>query len=70
MKTIKSQIENYKSTHPVSHATHTGKWGYERVNGCLDLSKCVYKTERAAKLARARDAKIVAEIDAMMSVAN
>ena len=50
--------EDYKKRHPVNQASHTGLWGYARVYDCLDLSRCYYKTRRAAQLARAREYKV------------
>lgn len=43
----------YEAKHPVCQAS-TGQWGYARVNDGIDLSACIYATEKAAKLARNR----------------
>ena len=36
---------------PVGRSIHSGLWGWERINGCLDLSRCVF----GSKLAATRD---------------
>jgi hypothetical protein len=33
---------------PVGQDFHTGKWGWRRVNGCLDLSRCVFGSKSSA----------------------
>jgi hypothetical protein len=48
---------------PVCQNFHTGLWGFEKVNNALDLKKCIYKTEREAKLARE---KYIKEIEAIL----
>lgn len=54
--TTEQKIQQYKAAHPVLQATHTGKWGFERVYDCFDLSRAVYASKRAAELARSRRA--------------
>ena len=49
---MKMTHEEFCRTHPVVQAFHTGLWGYERVYDCVNLNRCIYKSERAAKLAR------------------
>ena len=60
--TKKTQEElNVIAQYPVRQNHHTGKWGYKRVCNCLDLSQCIYKTERAAIIARNRFARMSEE---------
>ncbi len=56
MQTRADYITEYKILLPVYQAFHSGNWGFEHVLGCLDLSRCTYETEHAAKCARARQA--------------
>lgn len=39
--------------HPIERDTHTGRWGWRRVNGALDLSACTHARKKAAFAARA-----------------
>lgn len=55
-KMTESEKEIIKE-YPVGQSFHTGKWGYARVLDCLDLSKCIYRTKRAAVIARNRLAR-------------
>ena len=50
-----ADFADFIARHPVGQDTHTGLWGYNRINGCLDLSRLYYKSKRAAQLARARE---------------
>lgn len=45
-------IADIKAAEPVGQSSHTGMWGFERVHDCLDLNRCIYPTERSAKIAR------------------
>ena len=42
----------YNQINPVGQDRHTGLWGFDRVGGCLNLKRCIYKTRRSATLAR------------------
>ena len=53
-------INQYKQAHPIGRAFHTGLWGFARVHDCLDLSQCIYRTRRAAEMARADAARLAA----------
>jgi hypothetical protein len=54
-------IQEYKDSHPIRTAFHTGKFGYVRAGSdMIDLSRCVYNSKQAAERARARDASISA----------
>ena len=52
MKTDKQLVAEIKKSEPVGQSSHTGKWGFERVHDCLNLNRCIYPTERSAKIAR------------------
>ncbi len=58
-----STIEKIKKELPVSQSSHTGLWGFERVMGCLNLNRCIYRTERSAILARAKWARDIVEYE-------
>lgn len=56
-KEFKAHIQEFNKKYPVVQNFHTGLYGFSRVNGCVNLSLCTYKSERSAKLARALCAK-------------
>lgn len=60
----KQNLEQYKASHPVLQATHTGKWGFERAYDSFDLSRAVYATKRAAEIARTKRARSVMMLNA------
>lgn len=56
-KLTKKEITILDVHYPVCQAFHTGLWGWSRINGCVDLSMCHHKTERAAKISRNKQGK-------------
>ena len=54
--TEKQMVAEIKKGEPVGRSTHTGLWGFERVHDCLNLNRCIYPSERSAKIARHRAA--------------
>jgi hypothetical protein len=61
---MKDQVQKFIEAHPVVQITNTGLWGYNRVNGAVDMRSCTFKSERAAKSARTQEAKRRVEIEA------
>ena len=59
--TTKQQTADFKKQNPVGQNHHTGKWGWRRVCDCLNLSKCVFDSKRAAEMDRAAAAIAAAE---------
>jgi hypothetical protein len=45
---MKTSNEEFNNMFPVAQDFHTGKWGWRRINGCIDLSKCTFKSKGAA----------------------
>lgn len=45
-------IESYIVAHPVGQDFHSGKYGFRRYAGALNLNACVFPTRRAAETAR------------------
>ena len=41
-------IDAFNEKFPVAQDFHTGLWGWRRVNGCIDLSKCAFRSRAAA----------------------
>ena len=41
-------MDAFNEMFPVGQDFHTGSWGWRRVNGCLDLSKCTFKSRASA----------------------
>ena len=52
----------YNKAYPVVQAFHTGLWGFERIYDSVNLNRCVYKTRRAAELARDRQRQTEGQI--------
>lgn len=61
---MEKRVENLKASHPVKQSSGTGLWGFERVCDCINLNRCVYKSEHSAKIARSKWANEVASIEA------
>ena len=57
----KEFFKQYKKEHPVRQSFHSGRWGFERCGDCVNLNRMVYRTKRAAQLARAREARAAFE---------
>jgi hypothetical protein len=41
-------VDEFNEKFPVAQDFHTGKWGWRRINGAGDLSKCTFKSRAAA----------------------
>lgn len=41
-------IDAFNAKFPVAQDFHSGLWGWRRVNGCVDLSKCIFRSRAAA----------------------
>jgi hypothetical protein len=41
-------LQDFQAAYPVGQNERTGKWGWRRVNGCLNLNSCVFRTETGA----------------------
>lgn len=41
-------VDEFNEKFPVAQDFHTGLWGWRRVNGAVDLSKCTFKSRSAA----------------------
>jgi len=41
-------IDAFNEKFPVAQDFHTGLWGWRRVNGCIDLRKCIFRSRAAA----------------------
>jgi hypothetical protein len=57
----KQQWEQVNEAYPVAQARHTGLWGWERVNGGIDLSKCRFLSRLAATRDRNRMMRVYNE---------
>ena len=47
-------LAGFRAAFPVCQSFHTGRWGWRRVNGCVNLNTCVWKTEAEAEADRDR----------------
>ncbi len=66
MQTKAEYIAEYKILRPVYRDFRSGRWGFEYICGHPDTFRCAYKTEYAAKCARARQAAAQYEVDVPM----
>jgi hypothetical protein len=62
-KSIKAKVDAFKKAHPVGQCRNTGKYGFDRVCGGLNLSRCIYASERTAEIARSEAANCAASSD-------
>lgn len=53
-------IAAYRDAHPIVRSFHTGKYGFARIYDCVDLGRCIYLSEQAARRARTIAAKLSA----------
>lgn len=53
-------IESYKSAHPIGQSSSSGLWGFARVNDCLNLNKCSFKSKQTASRYRTEAAEMAA----------
>lgn len=44
--------QQYAKRFPIRQARNTGRYGFERVYDCIDLTRCVYASKQAAGRAR------------------
>lgn len=44
-----ASVEDYVAAFPVLQSFHTGKWGWRRVGGCLNLNACSFATREEAE---------------------
>ena len=45
-------LDDFRTAFPVGQSTHTGKYGWSRVNGCLNLGACRFDTRHEAEVDR------------------
>lgn len=50
-------IESFKNAHPIGQNSSNGYWGFERVCDCLNLKRCVFKSQQTASRYRTEAAK-------------
>jgi hypothetical protein len=41
-------VDGFNEKFPIAQDFHTGLWGWRRINGSVDLSKCAFKSRAAA----------------------
>lgn len=41
-------IDSFNEKFPVAQDFHTGLWGWRRINGCIDLRECKFRSRAAA----------------------
>lgn len=41
-------IDAFNEKFPVAQDFHTGLWGWRRINGCIDLRECTFRSRSAA----------------------
>ena len=45
-------LTEFRDRYPVGQNSHTGRWGWRRVSGCLNLNLCHFATEGEARADR------------------
>ncbi len=58
LKQVNKRKKEFLAMFPVAQDFHTGLWGWRRINGCLDLSCCNFKSEMACKQNRGKSHEI------------
>jgi len=56
-------MKNYESVRPIFQARHTGLFGFTQSNGMYNLKEAIYKTKRAAVIARNKYCKQMEELE-------
>ena len=41
-------VDSFNEKFPVAQDFHTGLWGWRRINGCIDLRECKFRSHTAA----------------------
>ena len=49
METRTMTYEEFCEAYPIHLATHTGRWGWERVYDSINLQRCVFATAQIAR---------------------
>jgi hypothetical protein len=44
----RAELRRLSVKHPVGQSFHSGGWGWQRVNDCLNLNTCTFPTKMAA----------------------